>query len=271
MLRCFFIKATLKTWKLLLTSSTHSHVFSSCWGVGPAWGVSNDWRKRLHRRRQDATNSQKADGNNEEAGELIFDGLHRLAEKKLDRAVRVASLEKMLLPVRRLKKCVHKGQIVLKWSMNLQGRHSKMRFILVINVKKSQFFKNLIVIWISEYQWTILGTINFDQPSFMTPHWTRFFFKAELSLRSGPRKPLDTSLGRAGRCFGWVVRKHQPNKARSRSNSWWLESCKKSLGNSELDDLAYFWWVFGWFLDDLDWFVDDFIVDLWWNLQNTLV
>ena len=141
--KVFFIKATLKTWKLLLTSSTHSHVFSSCWGVGPAWGVSNDWRKRLHRRRQDATNSQKADGNNDEAGELTFDGLHRLAEKKLDRAVRVASLEKMLLPVRRLKKCVHNGQIVLKWSMNLQGRHSKMRFILVINVKKSHFSKIL--------------------------------------------------------------------------------------------------------------------------------
>jgi len=48
--------------------------------VGPAWGVSNDWRKRLHRRRQDATNSQKADGNNDEGGKSREDPPPRRTE-----------------------------------------------------------------------------------------------------------------------------------------------------------------------------------------------
>eukprot|EP00434_Breviolum_minutum_P038655 symbB.v1.2.034296.t1/scaffold4400.1/size40136/1 len=48
--------------------------------VGPAWGVSNDWRKRLHRRRQDATNSQKADGNNDEGGKSREDAPPRRTE-----------------------------------------------------------------------------------------------------------------------------------------------------------------------------------------------
>ena len=59
------------------------------------------------------------------------------------------------------------------------------------------------------------------------------------------------------------MRKHKPNEARSRSNSWWLESCKKSLGNSELDDLddffVGFWLIFGGFLVDF-WMI---WVDLW--------